>query len=347
MVRHKHSKPNESIENEKLMSCLQLGKLLTSTLNIDEILELIMLKASQLFQAQNWSLLLFDEKAGKLCFKVVVGIDKSLIKDVCIIPGQGVAGRVFTTGEPVFLSDAEDSEQINRTVDKLCDFTTRSIACIPVKIHGIVLGVIEVINVGDMDEFKAKEFPVLNLLADYLAIAIENSKYVSQIQKMSITDEYTNLYNARYLHEKLPALIQKAANRNKKLAVIFMDIDNFKQVVDTYGHLLGSLVLKEVGQTILQNLSPNDYLFKYGGDEYVIVLPDRDKKSAIRQIEQIKKCIRSSHYLQGEKSPVKITASFGVAIYPEDAQTKKDLLLKADHFMYEVKNTTKDGIASA
>ena len=72
-----------------------------------------------------------------------------------------------------------------------------------------------------------------------------------------------------------------------------------------------------------------------------------DKKSAIRQIEKIKKCIRSSHYLQGEKSPVKITASFGVAIYPEDVQTKKDLLLKADHFMYEVKNTTKDGIASA
>jgi diguanylate cyclase (GGDEF)-like protein len=347
MTQQKQKENDNSLEPTKLTSCLQLGKLLTSTLKLSEILELIMLKASQIIEAENWSLLLKDESSGELTFEVVVGLDKNMIKDVRLKPGQGIAGKVAQSGEPVFISDAEEDPQIDRTVDKLCGFTTRSIICLPLQIHGKILGVIEIINIDDIEQFKVRDLPALSILTDYAAIAIQNSMYVSKIEQMSIIDEYTGLYNARYMHEKLQSLIQRSLKENKSLAVIFMDIDNFKQVVDTYGHLQGSRVLNEIGQTLSASLSERDYLFKYGGDEYVIALPDRDKAAAVKQTETMLEAIRSSTYLQNENHPVKVTASFGIAMYPEDAQTKKELLLKADNLMYHVKKTSKNSVAAA
>jgi len=226
-------------------------------------------------------------------------------------------------------------------------FTTESVICIPLKIHGTILGVIEVINVDDIEYFKSTYLPILEILADYAAIAIMNSKYFSKIQRMNITDEYTGLFNARYLHEILGQLVAKYPKQIKSLAVIFMDVDNFKNVVDSYGHLSGSKVLKEIGQTISDCLSAGDILIKYGGDEYVIILPRCNKQNALKVAEEIRQAISSSIYLKSETKGIQVTASFGLAIYPQDAKTEKELLIKADNFMYGIKKTSKDGIGAA
>ena len=126
-----------------------------------------------------------------------------------------------------------------------------------------------------------------------------------------------------------------------------MDIDNFKSIVDTYGHLLGTRLLKETGETIRDNLSDQDILIKYGGDEYVIILPGRNKTEAAKQCENILRAIRESTYLESEAKPARITASFGVASYPEDAEAKKDLLISADNALFTIKNLTKNGIGIA
>jgi diguanylate cyclase (GGDEF)-like protein len=161
---------------------------------------------------------------------------------------------------------------------------------------------------------------------------------------MSITDEYTGLFNARYLHQVLEDLLRKADEQGGEIAVVFVDVDNFKSVVDTYGHLLGSQVLKELGQTMASCLAPEDLLIKYGGDEFVIVLPGRGKEAARQVIEKILRTIRETPYLKTETCPVRLTASFGISLYPEDARIKKDLLLLADQAMYEIKTSTKNGV---
>lgn len=334
-----------ALESNTLMASLQIGKLLTSTLNLNEILKLIMSKVSELIEAANWSLLLLDEEKNELVFEVVVGLDKNLIKDVRIPLGVGIAGRVAESGLPLFIADAQQDPRLHKKVDQMTGFITHSVICIPLAIQGNTLGVIEIINVDNIDQFKAKYLPVLQILADYAAIAIINSKYFTKIQQMSITDEYTGLYNARYLHNILDKLIDQHSSTNEPISVVFCDIDNFKTVVDSYGHLCGSHLLKEIGQTISSYLSNNDILIKYGGDEYILILPGRSKDKARQIIEKIMHGIRSTDYLKSESDGIKVTASFGLALYPEDAQTEKDLLIKADNLMYSIKKDRKNGIA--
>ena len=335
---------NPAFNPEALIDLVQVGQLLTSTFDLDEILQLIMEKVSQLVKAENWSLLLKDEETDNLTFKVVVGSNETALKGMSIPPGEGIAGYVACSGNSEFITDVQNDPRFFRIADQFSGFITSSIACIPLKSHGVCMGVIEIINIEDMDNFKNNEFPALTLFADYAAIAIENSRYFSRIRQLSITDEYTGLYNARYLYEFLDRVISAAARDNTEAAAVFIDIDNFKRVVDEYGHLMGSLILKEIGATILGCLSGDDILAKYGGDEYVIILPGKGKVAARKVIERIRQKIRSTDYLTSTGQPVKVTASFGIATFSEDARTAKGLLLAADKQMYRVKNTTKDGV---
>lgn len=332
-------------ETRALLACLEVGKLLTSTLSLDEILELIMTKVSQLIQAQHWSLLLKDETSGELTFKIAVGVKKELMEGIRLARGEGIAGYVAETGEPMSVSNVQDEPRFSRKVDGLTGFITKSISCIPLQIYGKIFGVIEIINVEDMDEFKSKYLPILMILADYAAIAIENSQLFSRIQRISLTDEYTGLYNARYLHQVLEDLIQKPSGEEPTFAIVFVDIDNFKDVVDTRGHLLGTKILREIGQTISSCLSQEDILVKYGGDEYVMILPNRKQRQAMKLAEKVRQALRTSCYLTSEGDSVKVTASFGIAMYPKDARMKKDLLTLADKTMLTVKRSAKDGIA--
>jgi len=344
MTKSRKKIVKDDITTDFLLPCLQIGKLLTSTLDLEEVLSLIMKRISQITEADNWSLLLLDEEKKELHFEVVVGIDKKLVTDVRIPLGKGIAGEVAQSGKPIYINHAEDDPRIFREVDRRTGFTTRSIIAIPLKSHGKVLGVIEVVNMKNLDQFLQKKLPLLTSLADYAAIAIENSQYTAKIHQLSITDEYTGLYNCRYMYQILPELLQTSRKSGQPLSVAFIDIDNFKSIVDSYGHLAGSKVLKEIGQVIQQCLSTPDMLMKYGGDEYIIIMPEKDKTQASHLAETILTHLRNFSFLNDEKTPVKITASFGIATFPDDAITVKDLLLKADAAMYKVKKSTKNAV---
>jgi diguanylate cyclase (GGDEF)-like protein len=343
-----HHKPASNIftdQTDTLRTCVEVGKLLTSTLNLQEILELIMLKVSQLIRAQNWSLLLKNEESGELTFEIVAGINKELFDGLHLLPGEGIASHVVETGRAVFIPDVNDSPLFNKNVDLQTGFTTKSLICLPLIIRGKSLGVIEIVNVQDMKIFELEDFPILTILADYAAIAIENSRYVDKIRKMSIMDEYTGLYNSRYLHQILDEFFSKI-DQKKPLAVVFVDIDNFKSIVDNYGHLLGTRLLKEIGETITSNLSDQDIPIKYGGDEYIIIFPGRSKTQAVKYSEDILSAIRESTYLKSEEEPARVTASIGIAAYPEDADAKKELLILADNALFKIKSSTKNRVGT-
>ncbi|HYA03072.1 MAG TPA: GGDEF domain-containing protein, partial [Syntrophobacteria bacterium] len=185
--------------------------------------------------------------------------------------------------------------------------------------------------------------PVLSILADYVAIAIANARNYQEIEALSVTDDVTGFCNTRFLHRYLDGLL----GRGQAVSLIFLDLDNFKHVVDSHGHLLGSKMLREVAVVIASCLGKNDRLVRYGGDEYVVILPGQEKQAAVARTAEIRQALESAVFLSSDDLQVKISASFGIASYPQDAGNKRELLQVADGCMYRSKQLGKNLVTAA
>lgn len=172
--------------------------------------------------------------------------------------------------------------------------------------------------------------------------ALRASEQHFRLQAMR--DNLTGLYNRRYLYQSLPELIEQARINGSVVSVIFMDLDHFKAVVDTHGHLNGSRTIKEVAETIRETLTQPAYAVAYAGDEFVVVLPDHDPIQAMDQARKIQTRIKERVFLSTEGLAVRIRSSFGLAAFPDHAQDMTNLLAAADHALFRAKNTGKDNI---
>ena len=157
-------------------------------------------------------------------------------------------------------------------------------------------------------------------------------------------DALTSLYNQRFLYQSLAELIETADRSNTHLSLLFMDLDDFKQVVDTHGHLNGSAAIQEVASTISSALAPPAYAVAYAGDEFVVVLPEMNRDQAAEKAAQIQSQIKTTPYLTGKGKSVKLRASCGVATFPEDADDVNSLLAAADHALFSIKKAGKGAI---
>jgi diguanylate cyclase (GGDEF)-like protein len=325
----------------------EVGKALFSTLDLQKILQTIMEKISDLLQPDTWSLLMLDENTQELYFEIAIGAGAEKLRDVRLKLGEGVAGWVAQTGEPLLVENTSHDPRFTPKVDELTHTETRSIVCVPIKAHDHVLGVIELVNALGKPSFGAEDIPILKSLADYAAIALENARYVQRIHELTITDDCTALYNARHLNFVLDTEIYRSNRYGYEFSVIFIDLDHFKQVNDVHGHLVGSKLLWMIGDGIKAHLRMIDYAFRYGGDEFVVLLPQTSKENALMVVRRIRDLLINRVFFTEEKMNIKVTASFGVASFPVDGRTRKELLRQADEAMYLVKNTTRNNIALA
>lgn len=332
---------------ERLSLFHEVGKALFSTLDLQKILQTIMEKISDLLQPDTWSLLMLDENSQELYFEIAIGAGAERLRDARLKLGEGVAGWVAQQGEPVLLEKATTDPRFSPKIDELTHTQTQSIVCVPIKAHGHVLGVIELVNALGKPSFGPDDIPILKSLADYAAIALENARYVQRIHELTITDDCTALYNARHLNFVLDTEIYRSNRYGYEFSVIFIDLDHFKQVNDVYGHLVGSKLLWMIGDSIKGHLRMIDYAFRYGGDEFVILLPQTSKENALMVVRRVRELLVNHVYFTEEKLNISVTASFGVASFPVDGRTRKELLRKADEAMYLVKNTSRNNIALA
>jgi len=325
----------------------EMAKALTSTLQVDQVLKTIMHKISEFLQPDTWSLLLVDEKTNELYFQIATGEKASKLKDIRLKIGEGIAGWVAQTGEPTIVPDVSKDPRFCAEVDKKTEMRTHSIVCVPIRSKERVLGVIELVNYVGRRHFDDSDLMLLQAMADYAAIALENALYMQRIHELTITDDCTSLYNVRHLNFVLDTEIYRSSRYGYHFSLLFIDLDYFKNVNDTYGHLAGSKLLREIADLLRGSLRLIDYVFRYGGDEFVVLLPQTGKESAYVVARRLRQRLNASKFLQDEGLNLSITASTGVATYPDDARTKADLLRLADEAMYIVKNTTRDNIAAA
>jgi diguanylate cyclase (GGDEF)-like protein len=329
---------------ERLLACIEFSKALVSACDMETLLTAVLERIKILIPARNWSLLLLDPQTQELRFEVVVGVDLEILKGIRLKPGEGIAGTVALTGEPIFIPDVNQDLRFSARADAATGFETRSVIALPLRVQGQVIGVFEVVNVEDERFFREKYLPLLHILADYVAIAVDNVRNMQRLQARAYIDEVTGFYNTRYLISKLDHLIPQIFQRRGNFSLVFMDLDNFKSVVDTHGHLQGSRTLAEVARVIHGVLGPEDSLVRYGGDEFVIILPHNTQEAALELTRRLRRSINQAHFLQSEGLDITVTASYGIATLPDDATDREQLLLIADRAMFYSKGRGKDRI---
>src|ERR1700746_3585637 len=339
--------PSERREAGEVAVFHELGKALTSSLQLDQVLRTIMEKIDEFLHPDTWSMLLVDEVKQELYFELAIGKNAHGLKDVRIKIGQGIAGWVAQNQQAVIVPDVSKDTRFFGKVDEKTKMETRSIVAVPVRYRDHCLGVIELINCVGSEGFHERDLSLLEALADFAAIALENARHVKRIHELTITDDCTNLYNARHMDFILETEIYRSQRYGYEFSLVFIDLDHFKSVNDTHGHLVGSKLLAEVGQMVKKACRRIDFAFRYGGDEFVIVLPQSSKENAFVVARRLHRMIGETVWLQSEGLNIHFTASIGVASYPADAKSKVELLHLADEAMYRVKNPTRNGVAAA
>jgi diguanylate cyclase (GGDEF)-like protein len=323
-----------------------VAKALTSSLDLDSILQTIMEKMAEYFRPDTWSLLMVDEEKSELYFAIAIGSASEALKNVRLKVGEGIAGHVAKFGEKLIVPDVRRDKRFTKRIDDLTQMETHSIICVPLKSKLRVLGVIQLVNV-EMKSFSHEEEFFLQALCDYAAIAIENARSVEKIQELTITDDCTGLYNARHLYKTLEQEVYRSSRFGYEFSVLFIDLDHFKSVNDTHGHLIGSKLLAEIGYLVKAQLRLIDFAFRYGGDEFVVLLPQTGKDSALVVARRLRDSLRASAFCKDEGLNLNVRASMGLATFPHDAKTPHDIIRQADEMMYMVKNSTRDNIGIA
>jgi len=176
------------------------------------------------------------------------------------------------------------------------------------------------------------------------AIALENALRVQRAEALSVTDDLTQLYNSRYLSQVLRRETKRASRSGRPLSLLFVDLDGFKSINDTHGHLFGSRALVEAASVIRASARETDMVARFGGDEFALILPDTGSDGAVSVGERVRERIAAFRFLQGDGLDIQLTVSVGVATLPDVAASADALIQAADEAMYWVKEHGKNGI---
>ena len=197
----------------------------------------------------------------------------------------------------------------------------------------------------DGEPFSDEDRLTAETVSPVLATALDNLRRFSRAEELSITDSLTGVYNYRYLRSALDKEVARARRFGEKFTIIMLDVDHLKDYNDLHGHLRGSEVLRRLAQLVLAQLRGADVVAKYGGDEFVVILPQTDREGAGILAERIRSAIEQ-HEFPGENESAKITSSMGIAQFPEDGESTRDLLDVADGALYQAKRTGRNKVTA-
>jgi diguanylate cyclase (GGDEF)-like protein len=257
----------------------------------------------------------------------------------------GISRWVLLEGEPVHVPDVDADPRYHPSMDSLPGLQTAAVLAAPLKVRDAVLGVLVAVNRLDATPFEPRHIRVLSLLANQTAIAIENGKLYRHAEQLAITDDLTQVYNYRFLKMALRREVKRAARFGQTFSILMIDVDNLKHYNDQNGHLRGSEVLRTVAQILVREARSIDLVAKYGGDEFVVILPQTAREGAVVLADRVKSSVETTAFPL--VPPGVITVSVGVATYPANGITAGELLEAADIALYAAKQSGKNRVRSA
>ncbi len=347
-------KKNEIIEETNVKLTQRVDELellfdttraLASTLDLDKILKVINQLIGSTLNYDRFSILLMNRSSKKLVLKHIFGFEsKGIVKGMEIQPEEGIIGKAFKTRRRVLI---EDLSELDKRVGQLelSLPATGSFLCIPMVHKNNLLGMLTFTR-EEPHAFSKYELRLLNSLARQAAMAIINAELYQKKLELSVTDELTGLANRRQLQVRLEREQERALRYHSPLSVLMIDIDHFKRYNDVNGHLLGDGVLKGVAQALKNNIRKVDTVARFGGEEFVIILPGQDKQTAASIGEKLRKAVARRDFPRMSCQPNgHISITIGIASFPDDSSNPTDLVDKADLAMYVAKRSGRNRVA--
>jgi diguanylate cyclase (GGDEF)-like protein len=339
-----HEKENR-IPLDDLLVFHQLTRSLTSSFELDTILRTILEHMERTVDAELWTLLMVDEEQQDLYYAIAAGGEHAALRDLRVKMGEGVAGWVAQNGQTLIVPEEQHDPRLKQESSGAAR-KVRSVIAMPLRGRKGTHGVIEIFNPrsGQMTDYT---IAFLHILADHAAIAIENARDVARIQQLTITDDTTGLFNVRHLYEVLGRELERCNEQGAPVSLAFLDLDHFKLVNDKHGHLVGSELLARAGQRLQELSRRQDYCFRYGGDEFVILMPGTGPEAALAQARELLRALIKSHFSIKSGLDLQISASVGLATAPDDGVSIHAIVGVADTRMYAVKRHGRGQVLGA
>jgi diguanylate cyclase (GGDEF)-like protein len=317
-----------------------IARVISSSLQIEEVFDAFADEMEKLIAFDRLSVAFLDESGSYLRIFASGSRTDSGWGMESLIPLVGTGPGWVVLNEQHYIHPDTESQQRFIEDQFLYEDGIRSYIILPLESRRRVVGTFG-LGSRKVDAFSEKDLPLLTQLSKQISVAIENVKLYRQTKETSILDDVSSLFNFRYFHQSLERELTLTARHRSRLSLLFIDLDRFKIINDSHGHLRGSKVLREVGFLLRAAVRETDIAARYGGDEFVVILPDTDAPQAHRLGERMRQLILRTTYLKEEGINARIGASIGLATFPTEAPTKDELIQLADERMYQDKEKNR------
>jgi diguanylate cyclase (GGDEF)-like protein len=314
-------------KNNLLSEVYNISLEIGANLSLKEQLEIVVRATHNFLKADHTSIYLTEKEELKLMVKEGTGLlDAEVVK-----VGDALIGRCAETNEHLLIDD------LSIYKEEESPFSSAMVA--PLAVDKELLGIFCVASTYPKKFTEDHHLRFFLLIACRASLAIKNAKLHEEIRRMAITDELTGLYNYRYFLEILKKEVQKAKRFSSDLSLLMIDIDHFKEFNDTYGHHFGNQLLANLALELNSHLRAMDFLARFGGEEFVAILPEANKEEGMMVAERIRRAVCKKKIV---KDTEPVTVSIGVASFPVDGRKEDDIILAADKAMYQAKQAGRN-----
>jgi diguanylate cyclase (GGDEF)-like protein len=291
-----------------------------------------------MMQADSCSIFLFEEQTNMLLSHGSHGLSAQEEAGATFAKGQGVAGWVAQQGIAALIDDVTKDPRYLHIPEQ--NLEIRSLLCIPMSVRATVLGVMTVTS-KKVAAFTREDEELLSFIGTSIVRDLENAR----LYKMAITDPLTRVYNRQYLLHRLPDEVERCRRYNDPLSIILFDADHFKRVNDTHGHAAGDVVLRELADVVKKDLRETDALVRYGGEEFLALLPKTDLEGAMKIAERVRVHVSAQSFRYLDVN-MRITISSGVGQYAAE-ESEGAFVERVDHALMEAKNGGRNRVIKA
>ncbi len=337
--------------NQKLTDINEITEAMRSTVNLDHVLKVILVSLTRGLGYDRAFIFLResdpDTQIDVLKGKIGIGVPQELLT-VFQVPAANpieIIGKTAAEKRTMFVRDAKNDPRCDREFAHMLDLD--EFATVPLEAKDYVVGVLVVDRQakGPGPSITEEDLDVLRVFANQAAIAIENAKLYAKVERLSVTDGLTEMYNHRSFQEQLNKEWNRSKRLKESLGLVMMDIDNFKHFNDTNGHQLGDELLRMTSSLIKSIVRKVDFPARYGGEEFAVILPGTDLAGAQSLAEKIRARVDSYPFPKRETQPLgKVSMSLGVAAWPGAATSPAELVSLADQGLYQAKHTGKNRV---